>query len=109
MRARHGAVLAEPWDAASAVRFFEMNAAFHEGLAACSGNRFLLAAVRRQNQLRRLSNYRWGYGTERVAVSCREHLEILDRLEADDREVAAALMRRHLTGARDLRRVESED
>jgi DNA-binding GntR family transcriptional regulator len=109
MRARHGAVLTEPWDAAAAVRFFEMNAAFHEGLAACSGNRFLLAAVRRQNQLRRLSNYRWGYGTERVAVSVREHLEILDRLEADDREVAAALMRRHLTRARDLRRTESED
>jgi DNA-binding GntR family transcriptional regulator len=109
MRQRHQAVLAGPWDAAAAVRFFEMNAAFHEGLAAASGNRFLLAAVRRQNQMRRLSNYRWGYGTARVAVSCREHLEILDRLAHGDREVAAALMRRHLAGARDLRRQDGTD
>jgi DNA-binding GntR family transcriptional regulator len=109
MRQRHQAVLAGPWDAAAAVRFFEMNAAFHEGLAAASGNRFLLAAVRRKNQMRRLSNYRWGYGTARVAVSCREHLEILDRLAHGDREVAAALMRRHLAGARDLRRQDGTD
>lgn len=109
MRQRHQAVLAGPWDAAAAVRFFEMNAAFHEGLAAAAGNRFLLAAVRRQNQMRRLSNYRWGYGTARVAVSCREHLEILDRLAHGDREVAAALMRRHLAGARDLRRQDGTD
>ena len=109
MRQRHRAVLAGPWDPAAAVRFFEMNAAFHEGLAAASGNRFLLAAVRRQNQMRRLSNYRWGYGTARVAVSCREHLEILDRIERGDREVAAALMRRHLAGARDLRRQDGMD
>lgn len=109
MRQRHRAVLAGPWDPAAAVRFFEMNAAFHEGLAAASGNRFLLAAVRRQSQMRRLSNYRWGYGTARVAVSCREHLEILDRIERGDREVAAALMRRHLAGARDLRRQDGMD
>jgi DNA-binding GntR family transcriptional regulator len=109
MRRRHQAVLAGPWDPAAAVRFFEMNAAFHEGLAAASGNRFLLASARRQNQMRRLSNYRWGYGTARVAVSCREHLEILDRLERGDREVAAVLMRRHLAGARDLRRQDGID
>jgi DNA-binding GntR family transcriptional regulator len=109
MRQRHMAMMAEAWDPTAAVRFFEMNAAFHEGLAAASGNRFLLAAARRQNQMRRLSNYRWGYGSARVAVSCREHLEILDRLARGDRDVAAALMRSHLTGARDLRRQEEPD
>jgi len=35
-------------------------------------------------------------------VSCREHLEILARLEAGEREIAAALLRRHLEVARDI-------
>ncbi len=96
MRRRHKAAVDEPWTGASSVAFFEMNAAFHEGVAAASGNRYLLASVRRQNRLRRLSNYHWKHGRERVLVNCREHLEILDRLESGDRPIAAELMRRHL-------------
>ena len=42
------------------------------------------------------ANYDWTFGRERVVVSCREHLEILDHLE---REAAAAAMRRHLDAA----------
>jgi len=103
MRARHHDTLARPWREASAVAFFEMNAEFHEGLAAASGNRFIHSAIRRQNQLRRLSNYDWVFGFERVEVNCREHLQILDYLAIGDREVAAALMRRHLQRASVLR------
>ncbi len=99
MRARHGRMLTQPWHDSAAVAFFEMNADFHEGLAAASGNRFVQSAVRRQNQSRRLSNWRWGFGVERVEVTCREHLEILDFLDRGDREVASALMRRHLERA----------
>ncbi len=40
MRAQHKASLAESWSDASSVAFFEMNAAFHEGIAKASGNRF---------------------------------------------------------------------
>jgi DNA-binding GntR family transcriptional regulator len=109
MRERHLATLALPWRETSAISFFEMNAAFHEGLAAGSGNRFIHSAIRRQNQLRRLSNYDWVFGFERVEVNCREHLQILDSIEAGDLEVAAAQMRRHLQRASRLRRPDGLD
>lgn len=103
MRQRHEAFFRGPWDESLSIDFFEMNAAFHEGLAAASGNRYLLGAVQRQTRLRRLSNYDWRHGRERVEVNCREHLEMLDRLEAGDTELAALLMQRHLDVASKLR------
>lgn len=103
MRERHEAFFRGPWDESLSIAFFEMNAAFHEGLAAASGNRYFLAAIQRQNRLRRLSNYDWRHGRERVEVNCREHLEMLDRLEAGDTELAALLMQRHLDVASKLR------
>ncbi|GHC73005.1 GntR family transcriptional regulator [Limoniibacter endophyticus] len=101
MKAQHNAILASPWTETSSVTLFEMNAAFHLGISAASGNRYIEEAMNRQNQLRRLSNYNWQHGSDRVAVTCREHLEILDRLERGDNEVAAVLMRKHLSGARE--------
>ena len=104
MRARHQETLERPWQESSSIGFFEMNAAYHEGLAAASGNRFIHSAIKRQNELRRLSNYDWIFGFERVVVNCREHLQILDAIEAEDRELASALMRSHLQRASQLRR-----
>jgi DNA-binding GntR family transcriptional regulator len=103
MRERHEAFLVAPWTDASSIAFFEMNAAFHEGLTAGSGNRYFVAAIQRQNRLRRLSNYDWKHGRERVEVNCREHLEMLARLDAGDCELAALLMLRHLDVASRLR------
>ena len=65
MRERHEAFFRGPWDESLSIAFFEMNAEFHEGLAAASGNRYILAAVQRQTRLRRLSNYDWRHGRER--------------------------------------------
>ena len=96
MRAFHESFLRAPWTESSSIAFFEMNAGFHEGVAAASGNRFFTGAIQRQNRLRRLSNYDWRYGRERVEVNCREHLEMLNRLSAGDTEMAALLMLRHL-------------
>jgi DNA-binding GntR family transcriptional regulator len=104
MRARHHETLKAPWREDSPIGFFEMNAAFHEGLAAASGNRFIHSAVRRQNELRRLANYDWVFGWERVETNCREHLRIMEYIEAGDREVASVLMRSHLQRASELRR-----
>jgi DNA-binding GntR family transcriptional regulator len=99
MRKAHQAVMTDEWRPGASVAFFEMNAAFHEGLAAASGNRFVLAAVQQHNRLRRLDNYDWVYGIERVVASSMEHLAILDQIESGDLEVASLLLRRHLTGA----------
>jgi DNA-binding GntR family transcriptional regulator len=99
MAAQHQAFLDAPWSAASGVAFFEMNAAFHEGLVQASGNRFFFEAIRRMNRLRRLSNYDWKHGRERADQSCHEHLRILQLLQAGDVGHAALLMRQHLEQA----------
>jgi DNA-binding GntR family transcriptional regulator len=99
MRTRHEAMLRKTWRDTDALTLFELNAEFHEGLAAASGNRFFQMAMQQQNRLRRFVNVYWTHGPERVAVSCQEHLDILARLEAGDHEVASALMRRHLQQA----------
>jgi DNA-binding GntR family transcriptional regulator len=104
IRRRHQDMLAMPWSETVSIALYEMNAAFHEGLAAASGNRYLLVAVQQQNRLRRFANYDWTFGHERVVVNCREHLAILDQLEAGQHEAAAALLRRHLEGAAKLKR-----
>ena len=96
MRARHESMLQRRWKDADAIALFEMNAEFHEGLAAASGNRFFQMAIQQQNRVRRFVNYSWDEGRERVVTSCREHLEILERIEAGSPDIAAALMRRHL-------------
>jgi DNA-binding GntR family transcriptional regulator len=102
-RRDHEAILATPPGKLSIVNFFEVNAEFHEYLAACSGNHFFQQAVQLQNQLRRFLSYSWTYGEDRVAASCHEHMAILDALEAGDREWAAALMRHHLDLAGQLK------
>ncbi|TXR47045.1 GntR family transcriptional regulator [Phyllobacterium endophyticum] len=96
IRRQHEASLTTPWSEASSVKFFEMNAAFHEGIAAASGNRFFLESMRRQNRLRRLANYNWRHGFNRVRENYAEHMAVLDQLEKGDFEMAALLMRRHL-------------
>jgi len=102
MRQRHHDMLATPWNEASSIALYEMNARFHEGLVAGAHNRYLLVAIQQQNRLRRFANYDWTFGHERVVVSCREHMKILDCLEAGERETAANLMRKHLDAAAKL-------
>lgn len=102
MREKHLDMLATPWSETTSIALYEMNAQFHEGLVAGAHNRYLLVAIQQQNRLRRFANYDWTFGHERVVVSCREHLRILDHLERGERETAAALMRRHLDAAAKL-------
>ena len=109
MRTRHELTLSQPWKESSAIGLYEMNADFHEGLAAASGNRFIHSAIRRQNQMWRLSNYDWTYGYERVVVNTREHLQMLATIEAGDLQLASALMRSHLQHAMQLRRADGLD
>lgn len=99
-RARHTVFKRKAWRSTLAVEFYEMNADFHEQLARCSGNRYLLDAVQRQNQVRSFLNYNWAYGVNRVRASVEEHLSILDALEAGENTRAAELMRGHLDSSK---------
>ncbi|ARP91297.1 GntR family transcriptional regulator [Bordetella genomosp. 9] len=81
----------------SAQAFFALNSDFHETLARFSGNRFFLQSIRQQNHLRRMEQQSAAMRADtRFRESAAEHLAIIQALEDDDREWAAALMRRHL-------------
>lgn len=87
----HGDILLLPRS-----ELFHVNASFHEMLVGCSGNQFLLDAVRRQNRLRRLIEYRHQLDRSRLAGQAREHLRLLDLLEEGELEGAAAFLYQHL-------------
>ncbi len=88
------------WKTLGQIELFETNAQFHEGLAAMSGNRFLLGTIERQNQLRRLVEYRQTLNREQVRGQNEEHLQILDALIRGNRFEAAQLLSFHLGNAK---------
>lgn len=85
------------WRAGDGVAFHAINADFHEQLARCSGNRTMLKAIQRQNQLRNFLIGQSDYPMEQVHSAIEDHLEILAALEAGYADKAAALMLHHLT------------
>jgi len=68
-------------------------------LAACAGNPLFLDSRRRINRLRRLIEYHTFVDQDRLAAQCREHLRLLDMIEAGSRRDAADCLLRHLNGA----------
>ncbi len=82
---------------------FEIDARFHLALGEASGNRFLAQAIAHQTRLRRLSEYQFAEDRERLCESAREHLAILDAIEAGDMAGAASSMRDHIRISCDLR------
>lgn len=103
LRRVHEELLAGAIHTAPSRRLVEADADFHQTVAACSGNRFIIQAVQQQTRLRRFMEYQYGDERERMAQSCREHIAILDALEAGDYLMAADLMRVHITVSRDIR------
>jgi|SoiMethySBSTD1v2_1073268.scaffolds.fasta_scaffold01589_12 DNA-binding GntR family transcriptional regulator len=98
VRERHRRFVAAKAAERTAAEFFDMNARFHEMLAQFSGNRFVLQAIEQMDRLRKFQEFASFTPDSRALVqSCREHLEVLDAVEAGDREWASALMRRHLS------------
>lgn len=97
VRERHRRFVAARSSERKATEFFDMNARFHEMLAAFSGNRFVLQAIEHIDRLRKFQELASFMQDSRALVqSCKEHLAILEAIEKGDREWAAALMRRHL-------------
>jgi len=81
------------------VELFKSNSDFHEALAHMSGNRFLAQTVVRQNELRRLVEYRQTLDRDRVWRQTGEHLAIIEMLEKGSIERAAKLLDKHIGGA----------
>lgn len=100
LRRQQELIASTGWETMTAIELFESNSQFHETLAKWSGNRFILQAVRRTDQLRRLVEYRQARSRRPRQTQAREHLEILDAIAANDALRAATLMRAHLDGAR---------
>lgn len=83
----------------SALALFDLNSDFHEMIARFSSNSFLINAIQYQNRMRRTLEFHTYVNSQRVRDWLREHLEVLSALERDDRQAAAAAMKRHLTNA----------
>jgi DNA-binding GntR family transcriptional regulator len=95
MRRRHETALAAqpPLSIADLV---ELDIAFHEALADCSGNRFLQASIRQHTALRRVDEYQIHAMRDHHVETIREHVAILDALEAADQRLAAHRLTAHL-------------
>ncbi|HEY2942515.1 MAG TPA: GntR family transcriptional regulator [Vicinamibacteria bacterium] len=102
-RERQQALLDGELQRLSRSQLFQINSQFHETIVACSGNEFFLDALKRMNRLRRLMEYRLAVDRSRLTRQCREHLEILDRLERGSRSAAARFLRKHIEGARRIK------
>jgi DNA-binding GntR family transcriptional regulator len=76
-----------------------LDADFHEGLAALSGNPFVAAAVKQQVAMRRLLEFGIQEQAPRITVWCREHLAVTDALLRGDCAGAAARLAEHLEQA----------
>jgi DNA-binding GntR family transcriptional regulator len=83
---------------------FQTGASFHELLAMFSRNSFVLNAIRQQNRLRRLLEYRSYLNATRVRAWCLEHVSVMDALLAGDRQLAASRLAEHLENARLVQR-----
>ncbi len=102
LRARHEAVLNSKRTKWNISFLFSIDVDFHNFIAECSGNRFIISAIARQNRLRRLVEYVSLIDKGRWHASCREHLDILDAIQGGKIKTAARLMARHLTKAKEM-------
>jgi DNA-binding GntR family transcriptional regulator len=80
----------------SPAALFAAGSRFHELLIGFSGNPFLIDALQRINNVRRLIEYKKIVDRARWLARCREHIELIDILLQGDRATAADFLRRHL-------------
>ncbi|HKX65421.1 MAG TPA: GntR family transcriptional regulator, partial [Rhizomicrobium sp.] len=90
-RTQHQKLRKKNWRVGDGAGFHRVNADFHQELARCSGNRVLLRAIQRQNQLRDFLIGQSDYPMEQAYNAIDDHLEILAALEAGYADKAAAL------------------
>ncbi|WP_232480841.1 GntR family transcriptional regulator [Roseomonas sp. KE2513] len=95
-RAVEEGMLAGEIERASSDALYERGVRYHEAIVGASGNPFMLEALQRVNRVRRLLVYRTLVDRQRFYRQAREHIAILDLLEAGRRDEAAEAMRAHL-------------
>lgn len=100
---QHQQALMAGFEGESRSAIFGTNVEFHEMLMRCAHNDFFLDAVRRVNRVRRLIEYRITNDRSRLPQQCREHLQILDLIEARDMQAAATFLFRHIREAGNLK------
>jgi DNA-binding GntR family transcriptional regulator len=110
LRSDHVAMLAKLSPKTPFDETFSLDARFHETLAEFTRNRFFLEIIRTQSNIRRISERLGRTRIENVRRSFEDHLTIIEALQADERDWAAAVMRRHLlqSDGRATRHFESD-
>jgi DNA-binding GntR family transcriptional regulator len=90
-------------DGMDSIKLFGFGSRFHEVLAKCSGNPLFYDAVQRVNRLRRLLEYRVMDDVHPFRNEAREHLEMLDLVDAGKMQEASKFMARHLDRNRKIK------
>ncbi|KGD89992.1 GntR family transcriptional regulator [Achromobacter sp. RTa] len=85
----------------TADQLHERGVRFHESLVEASGNPFFIDTIKRVNRVRRLLSYRSMQDRSRYKQHCDQHLAILDLLERERNEEAAAALAGHLRSTLD--------
>lgn len=85
----------------TADQLHERGVRFHESLVEASGNPFFIDTIKRVNRVRRLLSYRSMQDRSRYRQHCDQHLAILDLLERERNEDAAAALSSHLRSTLD--------
>ncbi|MDO5630259.1 MAG: GntR family transcriptional regulator [Paracoccus sp. (in: a-proteobacteria)] len=80
----------------SDARLFDLNSGMHETLMECSGNLFLIDALRRADRLRRLFDYGQMLDRDIARDRCVEHVHLLQLVLAGKNADAADYLRAHL-------------
>lgn len=87
-RARHAQAINAP-ESVNASQLFSLSADFHEQLAACSGNRFLLSTMQQHNRLRKATDLVSMHIQSSVTKSCQRRLEIIELVLEGDNQTAS--------------------
>ena len=98
LRQRQREILSGGLETLPVAAIFQSGYEFHEEIARAAGNPFYLETLKRVNAIRRLFAYRAYADHDAASVHIRDHLALLDLIEAGRLAEAAKLMRRHLGG-----------
>lgn len=87
-RDRHTQAIAAP-HSVTASQLFELSADFHELVALCSGNRFLLSNMQQHNRMRKATDLVSMHIQSSVKKSCQRRLDIIELILENDKVTAA--------------------